>query len=217
MADIHSGGGGHGRFTVVGHPQRVASSYSQGVALKPFRFATSVLVVSVILSACCSSGPTAAHQVYGPSGHHFSVAFPSTPKSQSNTTGRLTGLLTGSKAYSYQVSPEADIFSSAALPVPRPPAYGVAVIVMQSPSVAKAFVNTLSLIPGVKRFAVSGLSGYKFIGPEKSAINDTSRVSDSGASEGVLFLLRGTTVYIVEVISAHLADAKAFLDSFRTA
>jgi hypothetical protein len=120
-------------------------------------------------------------------------------------------------AYGYDVSPEADVFSSAALPVPRPPTFGVAVIVMRSASTAKRFVQEQSQNPGVKMFVESGLSGYKFIGSENSAINQGSRVSDPTASEGALYLDRGATVYVVLVVTAHLAAAKAFLASFRAA
>ena len=184
--------------------------------MRSSRFATAIAVASVILAGCSSSGTTASHQVYGPSGHQFSIAFPSTPKSQSNTTGLLTGLPSGSKAYGYDVSPDANIFSSAALPVPRPPTYGVIALVMPSTQIAKSFLQTLSQTPGVTAFAVSGLTGYRFLGSERT-INDANRISDPSASEGVLFLDRGATVYVVEVITAQLAVAKAFLASFRTA
>jgi hypothetical protein len=88
---------------------------------------------------------------------------------------------------------------------------------MRSASTARRFVQSLGLIPGVKAYTVSGLSGYKFVGSENSAVNQGTRISDPSASEGALFLDRGTTVYVVLVITAQRAAAQAFLASFRAA
>lgn len=173
-----------------------------------------VIVANLCLMGC-STGATTAHQVYGPSGHQFSVSFPSQPKAQSNTPGLLEGVPGASKAYGYDVSPEPNIFSSEKLPVPRPPTFGVAVIVMRSASSAKSVVQTLSQTPGVKPIAESGSTGYEFIGSENSGINEGTKISDPTASEGTLFLDRGTTVYVVLVVTARLPAAKAFLASFK--
>jgi hypothetical protein len=189
-------------------------STKEATVLKCTRLTLQLAVATIILAGC-SSGTTSADHVYGPSGHQFSVAFPSVPQTQANTSGLLAGGPAGSKAYGYEVSRDAQIFSAAALPVPRPPTYAVIVIVMPSTRIAKNYLQTLSQTPGVVPFAVRGLSGYRFVGSERR-INDASRLSDPSASEGVLFVGRGATLYVVEVITAHLADAKAFLSSFRT-
>jgi hypothetical protein len=99
--------------------------------------------------------------------------------------------------------------------VPRPPTYLVAVIVTRSAKTAKSFVQQLSAVPDVRRYAKNGLSGYQFLGPEKSPINQGSQISDPTASEGALILDHGTAIYVVEVITARRASSQAFLASFR--
>ena len=178
------------------------------------RMAALSLVAGAALAGC-SSGTTAVHQTYGPSGHQFSVAFPSQPNSEANTKGLLTGLPPGSKAYGYDVSPDANVFSAASLPVPPPPTFAVAVVVTRSAKTAQGFVQQLSEVPGIKQYTTSGLSGYRFVGSENSPINQGSRISDPSASEGVLFLDRGAALYIVEAITAQRAESQAFLASFR--
>jgi hypothetical protein len=162
----------------------------------------------------CSSVATTAHQLYGPSGHQFSVAFPSPPKSDSNAPV-LAGLPGVSKAYAYAVSSDPDIFGGGELPEPRPPSFLVGVIVTRSPSNAIDIVHDQSHDSGVKTIVEQGMSGYEYVGSENSTVNQGSPVSDPRAWIGGLFLRRGAAVFVVAVVTAHLAGAKAFLASFR--
>ena len=178
--------------------------------LRSSRVALLSLVVGTALAGCASDNATPGRQTYGPSGHTFSIAFPSPPKSQANTKGLLTGLPPGSKAYGYEVSPDANVFNVAAAPVPRPPTFAVVVVITRTAMTAKSFVQQLSALPGFKPYDTSGLTGFRFVGSEKSPINTGSRISDPTASEGALFLDRGSAIYVVEVITAHRAEAQAF-------
>ena len=101
-----------------------------------------------LLLAGCSSSPAAT--LYGPSGQQFTVAFPSTPKSEINTKDLLASAPKGSKVYAYSVSPDSNIFSNSA-PTPRPPTYAVALFVSPSTTFGSEFVGSFAHIPGAKR------------------------------------------------------------------
>ncbi len=118
--------------------------------------------------------------------------------------------------YRYDLNPGLALFSSAGLPLPRPPTFAVAVTVTRSIQDAKNQLEELLQLPGLRPFAVGGLTGFRFLGSENSAINQSSDISDPKASEGVFVLRRGVTVYLVEVITDRRAAAQSFLASFRT-
>jgi hypothetical protein len=184
--------------------------------LRSVRFSFFVIVmVSALCALSIEAGGASRHATYGPSGHQFSIAFPSKPKSASNTSGLLDNYPKGSQAYGYWVSPGTNIFASSA-PVPKAPSYIVVVGLLPSASSATSFLKQLSQIPGMKSTKVGGLSGFEFVGSEKSAINQGNTLSNPSASEGALVLRQGSTVFLIYAITTRQSVARTFLGSFKT-
>jgi hypothetical protein len=175
------------------------------------------IVVMVSAAGALSMGVSAAAQLatYGPPGHRFSIAFPSEPKSATNTSGLLNNFPKGTLAYGYWVSPSSNIFASSA-PVPIAPTFLVAIGVLPSTPSAVSFAKQLSQIPGMKAAKVNGLGGFEFVGSEKSAINQGNTLSNPSASEGVLVLRQGSTVFLIYAITTQQSAARKFLNSFKT-
>jgi hypothetical protein len=178
------------------------------------RFAAVVTLASLVLAGCGSG--TANGVVYGPPGHRFSIAFPSTPKSEADTEEILESLPLGSKVYLYAVSNAANIFANSS-PTPRPPTYAVGVFLLASATSATEYVAYFADQPGVRRVTIDGKAGVEFVGPETSSVYRRQRATDPTASEGTLLVARGKTVFTILTITTSANTARAFLSSFRTA
>jgi hypothetical protein len=166
-----------------------------------------------VLAGCGSNGPAAG--IYGPAGHRFTVAFPSAPKAESDTGNLREGLPATSKTYGYQVSGESDIFAHSAT-VPRPPAYGVAIAALPSTSFARTLAGGLqkSLKAKAKAVTVNGAAGAEIVGAEKT-FPSQGTVPDPNASEGLLVVRQGSTVFLVLAVTSKATTTRAFLRSFR--
>jgi hypothetical protein len=176
------------------------------------RVAIVALVLSVVLSGC-GSGSANAIKTYGPPGHRFSVAFPSPPIQEVDTSNVSGGLPLTSKVYGYQVSPERDIYAASA-GVPRPPSFGVAIAVFRSTSVATRLAEAVAQSVGAKTVRVHGLLSYQKVAAEGS-FRDQSTPTDPTASEGFLIVRQEKTDFVVVTVTTHAATARAFIASFR--
>ncbi len=182
--------------------------------MRSLRFAAVVTLAGLVLAGC-SSG-TANGAVYGPPGHRFSIAFPSTPTSEADTKAILESLPLGSKVYAYAVSNDAHIFANAS-PTPPPPTYAVGVFVLASAISATEYVAYFADQRGVRRVTIDRKSGVEFVGPETSSVYKRQGATDPTTSEGTLLIAQGKTVFIVLAVTASANTARAFLSSFRTA
>ncbi len=177
------------------------------------RLAALIAVLGLTLAAYCPSA-NAASQRYGPLGSQFTASFPSKPRSASNSTSLLQNFPAGSHAYAYWLSPSTQIFGHN-VPVPAPPSFIVFVGVLSSAAGGASYVQLVGSLPGMKVVTLDGLSGYEFLGSEGSKLNQGNKLTDPKATEGVLGLRRGATVYLVYAITAGRPAAQAFLASFR--
>jgi len=160
------------------------------------------------------SGYATEFHVYGPPGEQFSVAFPSTPRSEVERGGLQAGVV-----YAYWVSPDplplAGIMSTNTGSLPHPPVF---LVVIEQPSltatpigwVTRGAIRELAHLSGMQVVTVNGLMGFGFIGSEESVSNHFQmvpghrgpKVSDPKATEGLHVLYRGPTVINVAAITA---------------
>jgi len=105
--------------------------------------------------------------------------------------------------------------SSAAISLP--PSYFVVVAVLPTASDGPGYLHQLAQVPGMKAVKQSGLDGDSFVGSENSGLNQGNPLSDPTASEGVLALVHGATVFEAFAITAHPSAARTFLASFEPA
>jgi|SRR5271163_4237808 len=182
-------------------------------AKKPVRFALAPPLVVVALAAL--GAPAGAAPTYGPSGATFSVAFPKSPHSQTNTKAVLAGFPSGtvSTATAYWVSPSADPLQATTAPVPT---FLVVVGTAKSPKKATTFASTVHTLSGAVAVTVNGAKGYRFSGTEEK-VEGSSSSRNPNATEGIEFLAHGKTIYAVEVTDNSAATANSFLQSFKPA
>jgi hypothetical protein len=181
-----------------------------------------VLAVGALtLSACSSSsssdsaGSTGSASTYGPSFGKFTVTFPSTPHSATDTKEVLSGFPSGVKSgTAYWVSPAADPLTSSSK-VPPAPTYLVVVGKATSASQGATFTATIKPAPGAKAITVNGAKGYTFSSTEKTLSQKDA--TDPSATEAFLYVAKGTTLYAVIVVAKTAAEAKQFLSSFKPA
>lgn len=169
-----------------------------------------------------SSGPqtpvaapaTPARTAYGPAGSRFIAAFPSPPKSVANSGSLLQNFPPGTHAYGYWVSPDiGDIFASTA-PVPHPSTFAVVAAALPSPSMAAEFLSGGQKLGMVQRVNVDGFAGLQYLGPENSAINQGSTLTDPSATQGEMVVVKGSTAYIILTVTSDPSTARQFLASF---
>jgi len=169
------------------------------------------LFVALAIVAC--SGSAGGAVTTGPSYGKFTVLFPSSPTSESNTKEVMSGFPSGVKsATAYWVSPVADPLGSGSS-APPAPSYLVVVGQAKSSKVATSFTSAIKSEPGTHKVDVNGANGYKFVGTEKQL--NPSAAKDPRATEAFLYLSRGTTLYAVIVLSDSHSQALSFLNSFR--
>jgi len=174
-----------------------------------------VAVGALTLSACGASGSAGSASTYGPSFGQFTATFPSTPKSASNTKEVLSGFPSGVKlGTAYWVSPAADPLKSGSK-TPSAPTYLVVVGKANSASQGTAFVASIKQAPGAKPITVNGAKGYTFTSTEKGL--SANAASDPNATEGYIFVAKGTTLYAVIVVAKTADAARQFLSSFKPA
>jgi hypothetical protein len=162
-----------------------------------------------------SSSVGGATTTLGPSYGKFTISFPSSPKSESNTKEVMSGFPSGMKsATAYWVSPVADPLGSSSA-APPAPSYLVVVGQAKSAKQANAFTAAIKSVPGTKKVTVNGANGYQFVGTEKQL--SQSAAKDPGATEAFMYLSKGTTLYAVIVISDSHPQALSFLGSFQPA
>jgi len=162
-----------------------------------------------------SSSVGGAATSLGPGYGRFTISFPSSPKSESNTKEVMTGFPTGVKsATAYWVSPVTDPLSSART-APPAPSYLVVVGQAKSTKQANTFTSAIKAVPGTQKVSVNGANGYRFVGTEKQLSQTAAK--DPGATEAFMYLSKGTTLYAVIVISDSHPQALSFLGSFRPA
>jgi hypothetical protein len=168
---------------------------------------------ALILSACGSS--SGSSPTYGPSFGQFTVSFPSTPHSATNTKEVLSGFPSGVKSgKAYWISPIADPLKSSSK---TPPAPTYLVVVGQAKSAAQgtSFVASIKQAPGAKPITVNGAKGYTFSTSEKNL--SQNEATDPTATEGFIYVAKGTSLYAVVVVAKTVAAAKQFLNSFKPA
>jgi len=174
--------------------------------------AATAVVAGLALSGCGSS--SSGVPVYGPAGSEFTMAFPSTPKTQANTPALLQSFPKGTDVHALWVSPDSQVFGSAA-PIPHPPTYVMIVADFSSVAAGSTYVAQVAQVPGMKAITEGGVTGYAFVGLEDSAINQGTTLTDPKAVEGLLVLHRGSTVYLAFAVTAESKQAESFLTSFR--
>ncbi len=91
----------------------------------------------------------------------------------------------------------------------------VVVGVLPSTNMGISYMSTVSQAPGLKPVTLHGTTGYEFLGPQGSPINQGNKLSDPHAIEGLLTLGKGRTVYIVIAVTTSRPTAQALLTSFR--
>ena len=76
----------------------------------------------------------------------------------------------------------------------------------------------MSLVRSVikTKATVGGLSGYEFLGPENSKINEGEKITDPHATEGFLALRKGRTVFLIYAFTSARSAAQSFLSSFKS-
>lgn len=170
-----------------------------------------VAAAALVLGAC--GGSSISSSTLGPSYGKFTVAFPSTPTSASNTKEVLSGFPSGvTGATAYWVSPVADPLSSTSK-TPPAPSYLVVVGHASSASEAAAFTSSIKQVAGAKPVTVDGATGYTFSGTEKN-LNQGGATNPS-ATEAFMYLSKGTTLYALIVIANSASEAQQFLNSFK--
>ena len=176
---------------------------------------TGMLAVLVGVVAIASASPVSAASVYGPSWGRFSINFPSTPTSFTNTPAVRKVLSGYSAVYAYTVASPSDAFT---LPVtPKPPAFWVIVAKPSPKFTVTQFMNVGKMLTAAKRETIGGLTAYVSIFPETTKYLQASVITDKNATEGLLFTHKGTTLYLVEAVGTQAATVHAFLFSFRPA
>ena len=124
----------------------------------------------------------------------------------------LSGFPTGVKlGTAYWTSPTADPLTSTSK-TPPAPTYLVVAGKATSTAQASTFAATLKQAPGAKPITVNGAQGYTFSNTEKNlGQNDAT---DPTATEGFLYVAKGTTLYAVIVVAKTAAAAHQFLSTF---
>ena len=179
------------------------------------RFAAATAGLLGALTLAGAVAPPAGASTTGPSYGRFSVSFPSSPGSASNTKEVLSGFPPGMKAASaYWVSPVADPLGSSSS-APPAPTYLVVVGRATSAKQANSFTNSIKAAPGAAAVSVGRAKGYRLVGTEKQLTQGTAK--DPGATEAFMYLSKGTSLYAVIVISDSRSKALGFLGSFRPA
>jgi hypothetical protein len=179
-------------------------------------FGVVLIACMLATSAGTASGSTPSRQPkYGPPGSQFSIAFPSSPRSASNTQGLLRNYPTGTKAYGFWVSPDAGNIFAAYASIPHPSTYVAVARILPSPDDGATYLQRAGLISGVRAVSAGGLSGYEFVGSENSAFNQGTKLSNPKATEGIMILGRGATLYVIIAITSDAKSARSFLRSFR--
>jgi hypothetical protein len=80
---------------------------------------------------------------------------------------------------------------------------------------ASTFAATIKQAPGAKTIIVNGAQGYTFANTEKKL--SQNEATDPTATEGYLFVAKGTTLYAVIVVTKTAGAARKFLSTFRPA
>ena len=187
-----------------------------GMVLRTLGVGLGTLLLGSFGAVSASAGATASS--YGPRYGAFHIAFPTAPKSQSNTAGVLAGFpaKTVTTATAYWVSPVADPLSSSAS-TPPPPTYLVVVGKVKSAASASKFTATAHQISGATAVTVNGAKGYKFSGTEKQLNPSSTTLKDPNTIEAFMYVSKGTTVYAVIVVANNHSQVQGFLTSFRPA
>jgi hypothetical protein len=81
---------------------------------------------------------------------------------------------------------------------------------------AQNFVDAVKTLSGSKAVSVGGAKGYTFSAVAKK-VEGSSGATDPNATEGLLYVSKGNTIYSVDVIDDNGARARAFLKSFSPA
>ena len=161
-------------------------------------------------SPVAGSSPTPAR--YGPHGSQFTVAFLRAPPPLANSATLNKGFPAGTRAVAFWDG-SVDVFKSPTLP--RPPVYVVIDYTLPSAGDASALLTGLHHLSRLRPHRVGRLSGLEFLGAERLiAASQHVNPTDPTATEGLLVLVSGRTLFEVQAFGTNSRAVAAFMASF---
>lgn len=196
--------------------KRVDSSRGWSRALLVGVLCTGCALVGLSPVAGASRSPSSS--TYKAGGIRFQAAFPSKVTTLPMTMAELKksrswapGVVAGTE---FLAGVTASEILSGANQVPKPNVFEVGVMTFGSTSAAKSDWQLHGFEPGVKKEIIDGKSAYSAVG-NAATLNPGSPVPDKSATQGVLAILDGKSVFVIMAETKAAATTISFFNSIK--